>query len=56
MSGRPNRPDATGVLAGLRSDVTRADLARAAFEGVVCGLLDAYDAWWPWCLPAGDCC
>jgi xylulokinase len=40
----PNRPDATGVLAGLRSDVTRADLARAAFEGVVCGLLDAYDA------------
>ena len=40
----PDRPDATGVLAGLRSDVTRAQLARAAFEGVVCGLLDAYDA------------
>ena len=40
----PNRPGASGVLAGLRSDVSRAQLARAAFEGVVCGLLDAYDA------------
>jgi xylulokinase len=40
----PNRPTATGVLAGLRSEVTRAQLARAAVEGVVCGLLDAYDA------------
>src|SRR5690606_11589825 len=28
----PNRPDATGLLAGLRSDVTRPQLARAAFE------------------------
>jgi xylulokinase len=40
----PNRPDATGTLAGLRSDVTREQLARAAFEGVVCGLLDGLDA------------
>ena len=40
----PNRPGASGVLAGLRSDVSRSQLARAAFEGVVCGLLDAYDA------------
>ena len=40
----PNRPDATGVLAGLRTDVARADLARAAVEGVVCGLLDGLDA------------
>ena len=40
----PNRPDATGVLTGLRSDVTRQQLARAAFEGVVCGLLDGRDA------------
>ena len=40
----PNRPNATGVLAGLRSDVTRAQLARAAVEGVVCGLLDGLDA------------
>ena len=40
----PDRPSATGVLAGLRSDVGREQLARAAFEGVVCGLLDAVDA------------
>jgi xylulokinase len=40
----PNRPTATGVLAGLRSDVTREQLARAALEGVVCGLLDGLDA------------
>ena len=40
----PNRPDATGVLAGIRSDVTREQLARAAVEGVVCGLLDGLDA------------
>jgi xylulokinase len=35
----PNRPDATGALTGLRSDVTREQVARAAFEGVVCNLL-----------------
>lgn len=40
----PNRPEATGVLAGLRTDVTRAQLARAAVEGVLCGLLDGLDA------------
>jgi xylulokinase len=40
----PDRPDATGVLAGLRSDVGRDQLARAAIEGVVCGLLDGLDA------------
>jgi xylulokinase len=40
----PNRPDARGAISGLSSDVTREDLARAAFEGVVCGLLDAVDA------------
>ena len=40
----PNRPDATGTLTGLRSDVTREQLARAAVEGVVCGLLDGLDA------------
>jgi len=40
----PNRPDATGVVAGLRSDVTREQLVRAAYEGVVCGLLDGLDA------------
>jgi xylulokinase len=40
----PNRPDATGTITGMRSDVTRQQLARAAFEGVVCGLLDGLDA------------
>ncbi|MEZ5407162.1 MAG: xylulokinase [Acidimicrobiales bacterium] len=40
----PNRPDATGALLGLRSDVGRPQLARAAYEGVVCGLLDGLDA------------
>ncbi|MEM8746281.1 MAG: xylulokinase [Actinomycetota bacterium] len=40
----PNRPDATGVLGGLRTDVTREQLARAAVDGVVCGLLDGLDA------------
>ena len=40
----PNRPDATGVLSGLRSGVARGDLARASVEGVVCGLLDGLDA------------
>jgi xylulokinase len=40
----PNLPSATGLLAGLRSDVCREQLARAAVEGVVCGMLDALDA------------
>jgi xylulokinase len=40
----PNRPDATGAILGLRSDVTKGQLARAAIEGVVCGLLDGIDA------------
>ena len=40
----PNLPSARGTLAGIRSDVTREQLARAAVEGVVCGLLDALDA------------
>jgi xylulokinase len=40
----PNRPNATGVLSGLRSAVSREQVARAAIEGVVCGLLDGLDA------------
>ncbi|HZJ26105.1 MAG TPA: FGGY family carbohydrate kinase [Acidimicrobiia bacterium] len=40
----PNRPDARGTLSGIGSDVTREDLARAGFDGVVCGLLDGMDA------------
>ena len=39
----PNRPDATGTLAGLRTTHDRADLARAAVEGVIHGLLDGLD-------------
>jgi xylulokinase len=40
----PNQPDATGMLAGLRNDVTPGQLARAAVEGVVCNLLEGADA------------
>ncbi len=40
----PNRPDATGTLQGITNDVSRETLARAAFEGVVCGLLEGLDA------------
>ena len=40
----PNRPDATGLIGGLRSDVTREQFALAAVNGVACGLLDALDA------------
>ena len=40
----PNRPGATGVLSGIRSDVSREQFARAAVDGVACGLLDAFDA------------
>jgi xylulokinase len=40
----PNRPEARGSLHGIRPDATPALLARAAFEGVVCGLLEGGDA------------
>ena len=40
----PNRPDATGTLQGIRPGITRELLARAAFEGVVCSLLEGLDA------------
>jgi xylulokinase len=40
----PNRPEATGTLTGLGTDTSRAQIARAAYEGVVCGLLDGFDA------------
>ena len=39
----PNRPHATGTITGLRSDVSREQLARAAVEGVVCNLLAGAD-------------
>ncbi|MDQ1484853.1 MAG: xylulokinase [Actinomycetota bacterium] len=41
----PNRPLATGAIHGWRlGNSTAADLARAAFEGVLCGLADGLDA------------
>ena len=41
----PNRPDATGAVHGLRqSNATPANLARAAVEGLLCGLADGLDA------------
>ncbi len=41
----PDLPDATGTLRGLtRTSMTPANLARAAIEGVLCGLADAVDA------------
>lgn len=40
----PDLPDATGLVAGLRSSTTRADVARAAYLGVRCGLFAGVDA------------
>jgi xylulokinase len=41
----PNRPNATGALHGLTlTDSTPAHVARAAVEGLLCGLADALDA------------
>ena len=39
----PDLPDATGRLLNLRSNSTRAEVARAAVEGVLCGLLEGLD-------------
>lgn len=39
----PDLPGATGRLLNLRSNATRAEVARAAVEGVLCGLLDGLD-------------
>ena len=41
----PDRPDATGALHGLTlTSTTPAHLARAAVEGLLCGLADGLDA------------
>ena len=41
----PNKPDATGALHGVRlGNTTPAHLARAAVEGMLCGLADGIDA------------
>jgi len=39
----PNLPDATGTWLGLTNHTTREQLARAAHDGVLCGLLDGLD-------------
>ena len=41
----PNRPDATGVFAGMTlNNSNPADIARAMIEGMLCGLVDAVGA------------
>lgn len=40
----PNRPSATGVLAGITTGATRADLARAAVEGMLSAQADGLAA------------
>jgi xylulokinase len=50
----PNRPDATGTLTGFRSDTNRKQLARAAFEGVLCNLLAGADRLSTWTEPSTD--
>jgi xylulokinase len=40
----PNLPEARGTLTGLRTGTEPAQVARAAYEGVVCHLLEAMDA------------
>lgn len=40
----PNRPQATGLLTGLRTDTTREDFARGVVEGLLCSMLDAIEA------------
>jgi xylulokinase len=40
----PNRPEASGSWHGIRQGTSRESLARSAYEGVVCGLLDGLDA------------
>jgi xylulokinase len=39
----PVTPEATGRLLNLRSNSTRAEVARTAVEGVLCGLLEGLD-------------
>ena len=40
----PNRPNAKGLMVGLTNTTSRQELARAAHDGVVCGLLDGLSA------------
>ncbi len=41
---RPCLPQAVGLLAGFSTDTSRAQIARAAVDGVVMGLLEGFDA------------
>lgn len=40
----PNRPDATGMMHGLRTSTTREQIARAYVEGLLCSMRDAVAA------------
>jgi xylulokinase len=40
----PNRPDAAGSMLGLRTDISPAQIALAAHDGVLCGLFNGIDA------------
>ncbi|MGI9606887.1 MAG: xylulokinase [Acidimicrobiales bacterium] len=40
----PNRPESRGLFIGLSTSTSREHVARAAHDGVVCGLLDGFDA------------
>ena len=40
----PNLPDSSGLMGGLRTGTTREELARAAHDGVLCGLMAGLDA------------
>ena len=41
----PNRPDAKGLFAGItNSNLTAANIARAAIEAIICGLVDSISA------------
>jgi xylulokinase len=39
----PDRPNARGSLVGLRPDASPQQVARASFEGVLCGLMEGLD-------------
>ncbi|WP_417372408.1 xylulokinase [Glutamicibacter protophormiae] len=40
----PNRPESTGVMHGLRTSTSRAEIARAYVEGLLCSMKDAVAA------------
>ena len=40
----PNRPESKGLMVGMTNETTREELARAAHDGVICGLLEGLAA------------